>query len=53
MPAYLGLSKISSGISVGILFRKALRLNDESPIVRLEFADWLYANSKSSQPDFP
>lgn len=46
VPAYLGLSKIQSGISTGVLLRKALRLNEESPIVRLEFADWLYANSK-------
>lgn len=46
VPAYLGLSKIQNGISSGILLKKALRLNEESFIVRLEFADWLYANSK-------
>lgn len=46
VPAYLGLSKIQSGVSSGLLLRKALAVNEESPIVRLEFADWLYANSE-------
>ncbi|CRL08148.1 CLUMA_CG020877, isoform A, partial [Clunio marinus] len=44
IPAYLGLSKIQTGISSGILLRKALELNKKSTIVRLEYADWLYAN---------
>jgi hypothetical protein len=46
VPAYLGLSKIKNGISSGVLLMKALRLNEDSTIVRLELADWLYANSK-------
>jgi hypothetical protein len=49
VPAYLGLSKIQSGIASGVLLMKALKLNEESPIVRLELADWLYANSKQTQ----
>lgn len=44
-PAYLGLSKIQSGILSGISLLKALKLNEDSPIVRLEFADWLQTNS--------
>lgn len=47
VPAYLGLSKIQSGVSSGLSLHKALKLNEESPIVRLEFADWLYAKSKN------
>lgn len=46
VPAYLGLSKIKGGISSGILLRRALKLNEESPIVRLEYADWLYTKSE-------
>lgn len=46
IPAYIGLSKIQKGISSGILLRKALQRNSENSIVRLEYADWLYANSK-------
>lgn len=46
VPAYLGLSKIQGGISSGISIQKALKINEESPIVRLDFADWLYTNSK-------
>jgi hypothetical protein len=46
VPAYLGLSKIQSGsVSSGVLLRKALQMNRESSIVRLEYADWLYAKS--------
>lgn len=45
VPAYLGLSKTQSGIMSGISLQKALKFNDNSPIVRLEFADWLLANS--------
>jgi hypothetical protein len=52
VPAYLGLSKIQTGISsveIHRLLLKALRFNEESPIVRLELADWLYAKSKYEQ----
>lgn len=51
VPAYLGLSKIQSGISSGVLLRKALQMNGESSIVRLEYADWLYAKSMNIQFD--
>lgn len=44
-PAYLSLSKIQSGISSGISLLRALKLNEDSQIVRLEFADWLQTNS--------
>lgn len=46
IPAYIGLSKIRRGISSGILLRKALERNNENLNVRLEYADWLYSNSK-------
>lgn len=49
VPAYLGLSKIKKGISSGVLLRKALQMNGESSIVRLEYADWLYAKSMNIQ----
>jgi hypothetical protein len=49
VPAYLGLSKIKSGISSGVLLQKALQMNGESSIVRLEYADWLYAKSMNIQ----
>lgn len=46
IPAYLGLSKIQSGISSAILLQKALRVNEVNLIVRLELADWFYSNSE-------
>lgn len=46
VPAYLGLSKIQVGVSSGLLLKKALELNEESTIVRLEYADWLYTKSE-------
>lgn len=49
VPAYLGLSKIQNGISSGVLLQKALQMNAESSIVRLEFADWLYAKCMNIQ----
>lgn len=49
VPAYLGLSKIQSGISSGVLLKKALKMNAESFIVRLEYADWLYAKCMNIQ----
>lgn len=45
VPAYLGISKIQNGISSGFLLQKALMINEESLIVRLEYADWLLRNS--------
>jgi len=51
VPAYIGLSKMRIGtVNAGILLKKALTINAESPIVRLEYADWLYARRKFAMP---
>ena len=46
VPAYLGLSKLKSGISSGVLLKRALEVVPENHLVRLELADWLYSKRK-------
>jgi hypothetical protein len=46
VPAYLGLSKLKTGIEAGLLLKRALEANEENHLVRLELADWLYSNRK-------
>ncbi|KAG5672760.1 hypothetical protein PVAND_002857 [Polypedilum vanderplanki] len=43
VPAYLGLSKLKFGIASGLLLKRALEVNVENHLVRLELADWLYS----------
>ena len=46
IPAYLGLSKLKTGIEAGLLLKRASEVNEENHLVRLEMADWLYSNRK-------
>jgi hypothetical protein len=46
VPAYLGLSKLKIGIASGLLLKRALEVNVENHLVRLELADWLYSKRK-------
>lgn len=46
IPAYLGLSKLKTGIEAGLLLKRASEVNEENHLVRLELADWLYSNRK-------
>lgn len=48
IPAYLGLSKLKIGIPSGLLLKRALEVNEENHLVRLELADWLYSKRKYS-----